>query len=76
MEKLEKVEEEGNPVGRRAVSTNLDPQDLSDTGPPTRQHTPADLRPPTHIQQRTAESGLSSEKMHLTLERFEATGIL
>jgi hypothetical protein len=40
-------------------SGNLDPQDLSDAGPPTRQHTPADIRPPTHIQQRVAGSGLS-----------------
>jgi hypothetical protein len=36
---------------------NLDPQDLSNTEPPTRQHTPADMRPPTHIEQRTAGSG-------------------
>jgi hypothetical protein len=37
-------------VGAPAVSINLDPWDLSNTGPPTRQHTPADMRPPTHIQ--------------------------
>jgi hypothetical protein len=45
-------QEEGNPVGGPAVSINLDPQDLSDTGPPTRQHTPADMRPSTHIYSR------------------------
>jgi hypothetical protein len=40
----------------QAVSINLDPRDLSNTGPPNRQHTPADMRPPTHIQQRTSRS--------------------
>jgi hypothetical protein len=48
-EKLEEAEEEGNPIGRPAVSANLDPRDCSDTEPPTRQHIPADMRPPTHI---------------------------
>jgi hypothetical protein len=52
----EEAEEEGNPVGGPAVSINLDPQDLLDTGSPTRQHTPADMRPPTIIQQRAAGS--------------------
>ena len=51
---LKEAEDEGGPVGKSAVSTDLDPQDLSDTEPPTRQHTPADIRPPTHIQKRTA----------------------
>jgi hypothetical protein len=54
--------EEGDPVGGPAVSTNLDPRDLSDTEPPTRQHTPADMRSTTHIQQRTAGSGLSQRR--------------
>ena len=36
-------------VGKRAVSINLDPQNLSNTGPAARQYMPADLRPPTHI---------------------------
>ena len=45
-EKLEEAEEEeGNPVEGPAVSINLDPWDLSSTGPPTRQHSPADMRP-------------------------------
>ena len=48
-ERLEEAEEEGDPIGRPAVSTNMDLQDLSDTEPPTRQHIPADMRPPTHI---------------------------
>jgi hypothetical protein len=38
------------PVGGPAVSINLDPGGLSNTGPSNRQHTPADMRPPTHIQ--------------------------
>ena len=57
--RLEETEEEGNPTGRPAVSTNLDPWDLSDTESPTRQHTWAGLRLWTHIQQRTVWSGLS-----------------
>jgi hypothetical protein len=52
--KAEKAEEKGDAVGRPAVSINLDPRDLSNTGPPTRQHT-AEMRLPTHIQQ-TIES--------------------
>jgi hypothetical protein len=47
---LEEAEEEGNPVRGPAVSINLDPQDLSDTGLPIRQDTPADMSPLTHIQ--------------------------
>jgi hypothetical protein len=43
---MEEAEEKGNPVVGSAVSIKLDPQDLSNTGPPTWQHTPADLRPP------------------------------
>jgi hypothetical protein len=49
-EKLKEAEEKGDPVERSAVSINLDPQDLSNTGPPNKQHTPADMQPPTHIQ--------------------------
>jgi hypothetical protein len=49
---LEEAEEEGNPVARTAVSINLDPRDISNSGPLTRQHTPADMKHPTHIQQR------------------------
>jgi hypothetical protein len=45
IETLEEAEEEVNTMGRPAVSTNLDPQDLSDTEPPIRQHIPADMRP-------------------------------
>jgi hypothetical protein len=52
-ENLEEAKEEGDPVERPAVSINMDPWDLSDTEPPTRQHIPADMSPLTHIPQRT-----------------------
>ena len=48
-EKLEEGEEEGDPVLEPAVSFKLDPPNLSDTGSPTRQNTPADMRPLTYI---------------------------
>jgi hypothetical protein len=48
---MEDAEEESDLVGGPAVSTNLDPGDLSDTGPLMRQHTPADMRP-QHIHSR------------------------
>jgi hypothetical protein len=60
--KMEEGKEEGDTVGGPAVSINLDPCDLSDIGPPTRKHTPADMRPPTHIQQRTDGSGFSQRR--------------
>jgi hypothetical protein len=65
-EKLEEAEEEGDPVQRPAVLTSLDQWDLSDTGPQTKQHTPADMRPPTHIQHclviyRTVWSGFNQK---------------
>ena len=36
-------------LGKPAVSTNLDPRDLLDTEPPTRQHITVDMRLPKHI---------------------------
>ena len=77
-EKLKEAEEEeGDPVGGPSVSINLEPRYLSNTGPPTRQHTPAYMRPPTHIQQWTDGPGFSQKrKMHLTLKRLEAPGSL
>jgi hypothetical protein len=48
--RLKEAEEKGNLVGEPVVSINLDPQDLSNTRPPKRQHTPAHMRPPTHMQ--------------------------
>jgi hypothetical protein len=48
--RLKEAEKKGNPAGGPAVSINLDPQNLSNTGPPNRQHTPVDSRPPAYIQ--------------------------
>ena len=45
---LKEAEEKGDPVGGPAVSINMDFQDFSNTGPPNRQDTSADMRPPTH----------------------------
>jgi hypothetical protein len=66
---LEEIEEDGDPVGAPAISINLDPQGLSDTGPPTGHHTPADMRPPTHIVE-DCQVLVQSEKMRLTLKRL------
>jgi hypothetical protein len=60
--KLKEAEEEGNPIGELAVSTKLDPWDLSDTEPWTRKLTLADMKPPIQIQQRTAWFGLSEQR--------------
>ena len=68
-EKLIEAEQEGNPVGRPAVSTNLNPKDPSKTGPPTRQHTPDDMRPTTHIQQDTVGLDTVSEDTHKAQEK-------
>jgi hypothetical protein len=46
-----KTEEEGNPVREPTVSINLELWNLSDTGPPTRQHLTAD-KSPQHIYSR------------------------
>jgi hypothetical protein len=45
---MEEAEEVYDPVGRPAVSTNMGSQDLSDTDPPTRQHTLDDEAPNTY----------------------------
>jgi hypothetical protein len=39
-------------MGRSAVPTDLDPQDLPDIKSPSRQHTPADMRSLTHTYSR------------------------
>ena len=74
-ERLEEAEEEGDPIGRPGVSTNPDPQDLSDTEPPTRQDTLAGPKPP-YIYSRGL-SGLASmreDAPNPLTERFEAPG--
>ena len=73
-EKLEEAEK-GEPVGGPAISINLDLQDLSSTGPPIRQVTPAYMKLPTHMQQRLLLS-LGSEKMNIILKRLEVPGSL
>jgi hypothetical protein len=45
-------------MGRPSVSTDMDPLDLLDNEPPTRQH----MMLPTHLWQRTAWSGLSERR--------------
>lgn len=64
-ERLEEVEEEDNPIGRPTVSTNLDFWELSDTDPPTRQHTLDGPRSLTHTQQRTSLFGLNKGRCTL-----------
>jgi hypothetical protein len=54
------AQEEADPIGRPAVSTNLDPKDLSGTEPSTR-YTSAELKPLTQIQQRTS-SGIGERR--------------
>ena len=44
-ERTEGSEGERDSIRRPAVSTNLDPWELPDIEPPTRQHTPTDPRP-------------------------------
>jgi hypothetical protein len=77
-EKQEEAEEGGNPIRRPAVSTNLDPWDLSDTELRTRQHTQADMRFPTHIQQRIAGSEFREDACNLqeTLSPREWGGLV
>jgi hypothetical protein len=53
---VEEAEEEGNPLGGPAVSIDLDPPDLSDTGITSRQHRIANMRTSTHIEQKTTGS--------------------
>jgi hypothetical protein len=43
--RLKEAEEKGDSVRGPVVLVNLDPQDLSNTEPPNRQHTPADMSP-------------------------------
>ena len=60
---------------RTSSLINLDPQDLSNTGPPHRKHTPADMRPPTHTVE-DCQVCVHSEMMHLTLSRLKVPGTL
>ena len=48
-EGTEGTEGDGNPTGRTTVSTNLDPWELPETEPPTKEHTQAGLRSLAHM---------------------------
>jgi hypothetical protein len=61
-ENLEEDGEQGNPIRTPAVSTNLGTWELSDTDPPTRQDTPADMTSPTRLQQRIARYWLNQRR--------------
>jgi hypothetical protein len=47
--RIEGAEADGNPIGRPTVSTNLEHWELSETKPPTKVHTWAGPKPPTHM---------------------------
>jgi hypothetical protein len=67
---MKEVEEEGCTVEGPAVSINLDPQDLPDSGSPgTIHHLIFGLQ---HIYTRGLLVWVQSEKMHPTLKRLEA----
>jgi hypothetical protein len=71
-ERLEESEE-GDHIGRTAVSINPDPWDFSDTKSPRRHHKLNDMGPNTY----SAEYCLvwfQWEKKNLSLKRFEAPG--
>jgi hypothetical protein len=44
---IEDAEEEGDSIGRLAITTNLDPSKLSETEPPIKEPTQAGLGPGT-----------------------------
>ena len=54
--------------------TNLDTLDLSGTGPPTKQHTLANMRPPKIYIVADCWVWVHLEKMNLALKRLEAPG--
>ena len=58
----------------RRISINLDPWNLSNTGPPNRHHTLNEIRPPTHIVE-DIQICVQSEN-HLTYKRLEVIGSL
>jgi hypothetical protein len=50
--KIVRTERDGNITGRPRDSTNLDPWELSEADPPTKEYTVARPRPLTHMQQK------------------------
>ena len=71
-ERIEEVRNGCNPIERPAVSPNLDPWDVSDTMPLTKQHTLAVPRP---LTQRTAWSGLNERRCTLLLTGLRPQGV-
>ena len=69
MERIEEAEGERDPIGRPSVSTNVDPRELPETEPPTRQHTK--VAQGTQYIYEDCLVWLQWEKMHLILERLE-----
>jgi hypothetical protein len=69
---LKEAEKKDDPVGETAGLIILDPQDISKTGPPKRQHIPADMKPPNTHTVEHFRVCVHSEMMHLTLKRLEA----
>jgi hypothetical protein len=53
---LKEAEEKGDPVGGPAVLINLDPPRFFKHWTTNREHTPTNMRPPTHIQVKTSSS--------------------
>jgi hypothetical protein len=74
--RLKETEEKGDSVGEPTVLINLDLQDLSNSGQPNRQHTPADMRPPNMYTVKDFQVCVQSEMIHLTLKRLENPGSL
>jgi hypothetical protein len=68
--RIEEAEGERNPTGRPAVSTNLDPWELTETESPTRQHTQA----PERIITEDCQVWPQCKKMCPILKRLEAPG--
>jgi hypothetical protein len=58
-----KLKEKDDPVRGPAFSIYLDPQNLWNTGPPNRQHTPADMRPPNKYTGEDFQVCVHSEMM-------------
>jgi hypothetical protein len=66
--------EDGNSIFLWSTLNKAGPQVLSDTEPPTRQHTVAGPRHPAHIYTEDCLVWPQWEKKHLTLEKLEAAG--
>ena len=59
--RIEAAEGDGKPIGRSTVPTNLDPCELPETEPLSKEFTQVGLWPQVHVEQRAALSGLSGK---------------